>query len=135
MEPILHLSIVVADLGEARVFYEDVIGCTVGRVRDDFVDVWFFGLQLTLQGRPDQVLTREQTGVRHFGVTVAGDELTGLLERAKGADVDWVHELTVDHPGTPQEQSKAKLRDPSGNVIELKAYAEPAVALENLGLA
>lgn len=135
MEPILHLSIAVSDLDDARAFYADVLGCEVGRVREDFVDVWFFGMQLTLQARPDQVLTREQAAVLHFGVTVAGDELVGLLERAKAAEVDWVHELTVDYPGTPQEQSKAKLRDPSGNVIELKAYADPAVALEQLGLA
>jgi extradiol dioxygenase family protein len=135
MEPILHLSIAVADLDAARAFYADVLGCDVGRVREGFVDVWFFGMQITLQARPDQVLTPEQASVLHFGVTVAGDELVGLLERARAADVDWVHELTVDHAGTSREQSKAKLRDPSGNVIELKAYADPTVALELLGLA
>lgn len=133
MEPILHLSLPVADLDAARAFYVDVLGCELGRVRDGWLDVWFFGLQLTLQERPDEVLTPEQTGVRHFGVTVAGDDLVGLLERARAAGVDWVHEVTVDFAGTPQEQTKAKLRDPSGNVIELKSYAHPATALEHLG--
>jgi hypothetical protein len=46
--PILHLSLPVSDLEEARGFYVDVLGCRPGRVRDDWFDVWFFGMQLTL---------------------------------------------------------------------------------------
>ena len=134
MDPILHLSIPVTDLSTARDFYVDVLGCDVGRVRDGWADVWFCGLQLTLQERPDEVLSPEATGVRHFGVTLSADALTTMIDRAEQADVDWVHRLTTDHAGTPQEQSKAKLRDPSGNVIELKAYVDPRVAFEQLGL-
>ena len=32
MEPILHLSLPVADLAAARAFYVDVLGCEPGRV-------------------------------------------------------------------------------------------------------
>ena len=134
MDPILHLSLPVADLAAARAFYEDVLGCETGRVGDDWLDVWFFGLHLTLHEQPDQVLSPTQVGVRHFGVTVTGDELRGLLESATDAQVDWVHALKVDFAGTPREQSKAKLRDPSGNVIELKSYADPNIALAHPGL-
>lgn len=35
---ILHLSIPVRDLAEARAFSAEVLGCPVGRVRDDWVD-------------------------------------------------------------------------------------------------
>jgi extradiol dioxygenase family protein len=35
MEPVLHLSIPVADLSTAREFYVDALGCTLGRVRED----------------------------------------------------------------------------------------------------
>jgi hypothetical protein len=133
VDPILHLSLPVSDLVEARAFYVDVLGCDLGRVREGWLDVWFFGLQLTLQERPDQVLTGAQTGVRHFGVTMAAAELAELISRIEGAPVDWVHRLSTDHPGTAQEQSKAKLRDPSGNVIELKSYVDPAAAFEHLG--
>jgi uncharacterized protein len=134
MTPILHLSLPVADLDAARSFYVDTLGCELGRVRDGWIDVWFYGLQLTLQERPDQVLDAAQTGVRHFGVTLDTATFAPLIARMIAADVDWVHELSTDYAGTPQEQTKAKLRDPSGNVIELKAYAEPAAAFEQLGL-
>ncbi|QXC59478.1 VOC family protein [Aquihabitans sp. G128] len=132
MEPVLHLSLPVADLSAARDFYVDVLGCRLGRVREGWLDVWFFGMQLTLQEHPDQVLAPEQVGVRHFGATLGAGPLRELLARAEAAEVDWADPLHVDFAGTPQEQTKAKLRDPSGNVIELKSYADPAVALEQL---
>jgi len=43
--------------------------------------------------------------------------------------VEWVDELTTEFAGTPREQTKAKLRDPSGNVIEIKTYPDPEAAL------
>ena len=42
------------DLEESAAFYADVLGCDVGRTTDDFVDVWFFGMQLTLHAAPEQ---------------------------------------------------------------------------------
>ncbi|CAN5691618.1 VOC family protein [soil metagenome] len=135
MEPILHLSLPVDDLDAARTFYVDTLGCDLGRVRDGWIDVWFYGLQLTLQEHPDQILSPEQTGVRHFGVTLGSDELRSLIDRIGTTQVDWVAELHTDHPGEPHEQTKSKLRDPSGNVIELKAYSDPAIAFEQLGVA
>ena len=134
MEPILHLSLPVTDLGRSRGFYVDVLGCSPGRVRDGWLDVWFYGLQLTLQNDPDHVLAPDAQGVRHFGVTLGAEALATLLARLEQRDVDWVHEVRTDHAGTPREQTKAKVRDPEGNVIELKSYADPAVAFESLGL-
>lgn len=133
MDPILHLTLPVADLDRTRSFYVDLLGCPLGRVRDGWIDVWFFGLQLTLHERPEQVLPPGQVGVRHFGVTLDAATLRHLITRCSSAGVDWVDELRTEHPGTPREQTKAKLRDPSGHVIELKSYADPAIALEQLG--
>ena len=134
MEPILHLSMPVTDLAAARDFYVDVLGCSLGRVRDGWLDVWFFGMQVTLQERPDEVLSAEQVGTRHFGAALGIEDLQAIIARVEAAGVDWVHPLTTDFAGSPQEQTKAKLRDPSGNVVELKAYADREVALEQLGL-
>ena len=83
MDPILHLSIPVRDLDEAAAFYADVLGCRVGRRTEDFVDVWFFGMQVTLHAAPEEVLTEEQRGVRHFGVILGAAELHGALAKAR----------------------------------------------------
>lgn len=125
----MHLSLPVRDLGEARQFYVDVLGCEPGRVRDDWIDVWFYGMQVTLQLRPDEVPTPAQPGVRHFGVTLSRPALHALLDRV-GNHVEWISAPATDHAGTPRAQTKAKLADPSGNVIELKTYDDSASALE-----
>ena len=130
MDPILHLSLPVRDLESSKRFYVDALGCEVGRERPDFIDVWFYGLQLSLQQHPEQVLPDAQRGVRHFGVTLSSDDLTALLARLEHLPVKWLHEVHTDYPGTPQEQTKAKILDPSGNAIELKAYADPNAAFE-----
>jgi extradiol dioxygenase family protein len=41
-----------------------------------------------------------------------------------------VSPLSTDDAGQPTEQTKAKLADPSGNVIELKTYVDVTAALE-----
>lgn len=102
-----------------------MLGCPLGRVRDGWIDVWFHGLQLTLQERPDEVPTAP--GVRHFGVTLPADVLGPLLAELDGR-VEWIDPVHTDHAGTAREQTKAKLADPSGNVIELKSYRDPAAA-------
>lgn len=55
-EPILHISLPVRDLEETRRFYVDILGCELGRVRDEFLDVFFFGCQVTFHDRPAEVL-------------------------------------------------------------------------------
>jgi len=130
VRPILHLSLPVRDLRIARDFYVEALGCQAARTRDGFVDVWFFGMQLTLQDRPDEVRESKPGGSRHFGVTLARDEFDELLVRLEVAAVPWVVPVTTDNEGLPTEQTKAKLADPSGNVIEIKSYRDVDTALE-----
>ena len=134
MVPILHLSIPVRDLAEARRFYSEVLGCEVARTRDDFCDVWFYGLQLTLQDRPDEV-AEVRPGVRHFGVTLDRPSFDVAVARVESHHVDWLVPVRTDNAGEAVEQTKAKLADPSGNVIELKSYADVTRALEHATVA
>jgi hypothetical protein len=126
LEPILHLSFPVRDLAASVAFYTEGLGCTVGRRRSGFTDVWFYGMQITLHAQPEQVLPPEQRGVRHFGVTLERTELDAILARLDSHGVAWLDRVSTDHPGTPREQTKAKVLDPDGNAIELKSYGDPA---------
>jgi len=129
MDPVLHLSIDVADLDESRHFYVDVLGCRPGRTRETWMDVWFFGLQLTLHQRPERVLPPGLQGKRHFGVTLGADRFDALVARVQAEpDVRWVAPVSTDYAGTARQQTKGKLVDPSGNVIELKTYVDPQAA-------
>lgn len=126
-DPVLHLSLPVSDLDAARRFYVDALGCRVGRVRHDWIDVWFFGMQLTLQHQPDEVRSLAEQGVRHFGVVLPDAEsYSSLIDRLRAAGVEWL--------SAPQEHASAELSgkvggkfaDPSGNVIEVKHYPDQA---------
>jgi extradiol dioxygenase family protein len=130
MQPILHLSIPVRDLDEARKFYVDSLGCEAARARKGYQDVWFFGMQITLHDRPDEVAALHPGSVRHFGVTLARDDFDALTARLGARDVRWLSPVTTDDEGKPTEQTKTKVADPSGNVIELKTYVDVASALE-----
>ena len=129
MDPVPHLSIVVDDLAAARAFYVDTLGCRPGREREGWMDVWFFGLQLTLQARPDQARSLEEQGARHFGATLGAEEFSTTVGRLEAEPaIRWLVPVTTDHAGTARQQTKCKLADPAGNVIELKTYADPAAA-------
>ncbi len=130
MQPILHLSLPVDDLEEARRFYVDLLGCVPGRARPDWIDVWFFGMQVTLHDAPGQVQAPGERQVRHFGVTLSRPELDGLLEQLRDAPIRWLRPVTTEHAGTDHEQTKAMIADPSGNAIELKTYTDPVAAFE-----
>jgi hypothetical protein len=130
VQPILHLSLPVRDIEEARDFYVRVLGCQPARHRDDFVDVWFFGLQLTLHERPDEATGLVPGSSRHFGVTLGRDEFDQLVEHLERNGVEWVSPVATDDAGLVTEQTKAKIVDPSGNVIEVKTYRDVQAALE-----
>lgn len=130
VRPILHLSLPVRDLEEARDFYVHALGCQAARQRDDFVDVWFFGLQLTLQDRPDEATGLVPGSARHFGVTLGREEFDQLVEHLGRSGVQWVSPVSTDDAGQLTEQTKAKIVDPSGNVIEVKTYRDVQAALE-----
>ena len=121
--PIFHLSFPVDDLDEALAFYVG-LGGVAGRREGAWADVALFGAQLTLLQVPEDVV-RPMPRSRHFGATLPWDKwerLVGRLDR-------FIEPPRVDHPGTEREQGKAMIADPSGNLVELKAYRQPAAVL------
>jgi extradiol dioxygenase family protein len=129
MEPILHLSIPVRDLEEAQEFYVRTLGCTPARVGQGFVDVWFYGMQLTLQDRPAES-GLDPAGSRHFGVTLSRPEFDAAVAHLRALPVQWLVPVSTDDEGLGTEQTKTKIADPSGNVIELKTYRDIEEALQ-----
>ena len=126
---IFHLSIPVADLLTAKRFYVDVLDAKVGREQEDWLDILLWGHQITLQKRPDEVKPIAEQGKRHFGATLPWEEWESAVQRLKSLRVKFLSEPLVLLKGTPEEQAKFYLVDPSNNVIEVKAYRDPLTTI------
>jgi uncharacterized protein len=127
VRPIFHLSIPVRDLGEAVDFYGSQLGAEIGRRTDGFADALVFGAQVTLHNDPGSV-TSPMPRTRHFGATLRWDEWESVASRFAGGPLV-VEPPTISYEGEPAEQGKIMIVDPSGNLIEIKAYRQPEKVL------
>jgi extradiol dioxygenase family protein len=129
MRYIFHLSIPVHDLEQARRFYVETLGARGGRAHADWLDVLLWGHQVTLQLRPREVLPADAQGKRHFGVVLPWNEWEREAARIGASGAGFLSQPQVLFAGEPDEQAKFYLRDPSNNVIEVKAYRDVARTL------
>jgi extradiol dioxygenase family protein len=130
---IFHLSFPVADLNTSKQFYVRILGASIGRENAEWLDILLWGHQITLHLRPDEVLSRERQGKRHFGIVLPWSEWQSLAKRIRTDGIAFYREPEVLPEGTPQEQAKFYLEDPSNNVIELKAYRNFSATLKQKG--
>ena len=126
-----HLAIPVTDLAAARAFYGDRLGCPEGRSSEQWIDFDFFGHQLVTHLAPpstDGPIANEVDGdhvpVPHFGVVLTMAEFDLLADHLRDAGQRFVIEPRVRFKGLPGEQATMFLRDPSGNALEFKAFAD-----------
>ena len=130
--PPFHLAIPVVELAATRHFYCDTLGLGIGREATDWLDLNFFGHQVTLhiarehkESLPTNAVDGKNVPVRHFGVVLSVPDWRTLAERLRSADVEFLIEPGVRFAGQPGEQHTLFVRDPSGNVLEFKSFADP----------
>ncbi|TXC68161.1 glyoxalase [Sphingorhabdus soli] len=126
-----HYAFVVDDLDAARTFYRDVIGCGEGRSSDSWIDFDMFGHQIVAHlGDTGDPIANPVDGhdvpVPHFGVVLTLEDFRALAERLVGAGLAFVIPPTVRFAGKAGEQHTMFLRDPAGNALEFKAFADDA---------
>lgn len=127
-----HLAFPVHDLATTRAFYRDVLGCGEGRSSAQWIDFDFFGHQLVAHLAPDNAgrdaarnhVDGHGVPVPHFGVVLTLADFDAMAERLRGAGVTFEIEPYTRFKGQPGEQSTMFFRDPSGNAIEIKAFAD-----------
>ena len=126
-----HLAFPVHDLTAARAFYGALLGCREGRSSADWVDFYFFGHQIVAHLDPQGTVTvpanavdGQAVPVRHFGVVLPMEAWRAAAGKLTAAGVDFVIEPYVRFKGEPGEQATMFFKDPSGNALELKAFAD-----------
>ena len=125
-----HLAFPVHDLAAARRFYGETLGCPEGRSSDEWIDFNFYGHQIVAHLAP-QASGEAQTNavdghgvpVRHFGIVLPLPDWHAMAERLKKAGTRFVIEPYTRFVGQPGEQATMFFLDPSGNALEIKAFA------------
>lgn len=135
--PPFHLAFPVHDLAAARAFYGGVLGCAEGRSSEEWVDFDFHGHQIVAHLVPDakaraasNPVDGHDVPVPHFGLVMNMADWEKLAARLKAADTDFAIPPTVRFKGQAGEQATMFFRDPSGNALEFKAFADDAMIFE-----
>ena len=128
-----HLAFPVHDLALARKFYGELLDCPEGRSSDDWVDFNFYGHQIVAHLAPAETGPAQRNAVdghgvpvRHFGIVLPMAEWEPLAARLKAEGIEFVIEPYIRFKGEPGEQATMFFLDPSGNALEIKAFADIA---------
>ena len=127
-----HLAIPVTDLAACERFYGEVLGCPQGRRDRHWIDFDFFGHQLVIHEVESSVTDAGSNAVDghgvpvpHFGVVLSLPQWETLVAGLRAAGVEFVVEPHRRFQGTAGEQATCFLRDPAGNALEFKGFADP----------
>lgn len=128
--PRFHLAFPVHDIKAARRFYVDLLGCSVGREAERWIDFDFHGHQVSAhladedEKRLHNAVDGQQVPVRHFGLILEWNEWQVLADRLAAAAIEFLVEPYIRFEGEPGEQGTFFVTDPSGNALEFKTFRD-----------
>jgi len=127
-----HLALPVTDLVAAEQFYCGLLGCGKGRTAARWIDLNFFGHQVTLHlvdesdvKVPTNPVDGDRVPSRHFGVVLDMTDWRTLADRLEEKNTEFLISPKVRFVGEVGEQATLFLFDPSGNALEFKSFADP----------
>ncbi len=126
-----HLAFPVKDLSITRRFYEDLLGCTVGRSAERWIDFDFWGHQISahlteqeIQEPPANAVDGKNVPIKHFGAILTMEEWEALADKLKKEGIEFIIEPYIRFKGEVGEQATMFFLDPSGNALEFKAFKD-----------
>ena len=126
-----HLAFPVSDLAKTRAFYEDLLGCSVGRTAERWIDFNFWGSQISAHLVDGEVVEThhnqvdgKQVPVKHFGAILEWEEWQNLAQKLRVNGTEFIIEPYVRFAGEVGEQATMFFLDPSGNAIEFKSFKD-----------
>lgn len=125
-----HLAIAVSDLKLCTSFYQQVLGCELGRCAETWQDLNFFGHQLVLHEAKNHnkieanPVDGHSVPIPHFGVVLTMPEWQNLKKQLLKAEIQFEIKPHIRFQGQVGEQATMFFYDPSGNALEFKAFAD-----------
>ncbi|HBC04120.1 MAG: glyoxalase [Aequorivita sp.] len=130
--PPFHLAIPVDNLEASRKFYRDILELTEGRSSDHWVDFDFFGHQLVIHLKEINSEEKESSNpvdgknvpIPHFGVVLDMQTFKDFSEKLIQKNLTFIIEPYIRFKGQVGEQATMFFKDPAGNALEFKAFAD-----------
>ena len=129
-----HLAFAVTDIAATERFFVDLLGCSIGRRAERWIDFDFFGHQVSAHLVDGELAPAETNPVdgekvpsRHFGAILEWDDWQSLSKRLIDAKISFLIEPQIRFEGEVGEQATMFFRDPSGNALEFKAFKDKAM--------
>ncbi|MBL6902647.1 MAG: VOC family protein [SAR86 cluster bacterium] len=125
---LFHLAIPVLDLGAAKDFYINILGCSKGRSSAKWIDFNFYGHQLVCHEVKESInknmndVDGNNIPVPHFGIILDWREFHSLSTDLQSKNINFIIEPTIRFKGKVGEQAIMFLKDPSDNAIEFKSF-------------
>ena len=137
LEP-FHLAFPVHDLSEAKEFYTKILGCSLGRSSEHWIDFNLIGHQVVAHLKPDELsktktsdVDNKQVPVRHFGIVLEWQKWHEFSKNLKQKGVKFLIEPYIRFKGEVGEQATIFFLDPSGNALEFKSFKDPEMLFKN----
>ena len=123
-----HLAFPVKNLNKSKIWYSEILGCTVGRESDEWIDFNLYGHQIVAHLSNENyientnLVDNKNIPVRHFGVILEFKEWEELVEKLKKNETKFLIKPQIRFKGKKGEQKTFFIKDPDGNALEFKAF-------------
>ena len=130
-----HLAIPFSNLEKSKGFYKDILGCSLGRSSDKWVDFNFFKHQLVIhqsnniQEQKYNSVDGHDVPIPHFGVILDWEQWHKFSNRIKD-EIEFVIEPYIRFKGQTGEQATMFFLDPDNNALEFKAFKNDKMIFE-----
>lgn len=133
-----HLAFPVKDIDKTKKFYVDILGCKVTKATDHWLNINFFGHQLSIHHNPHMkvdpktiMVEDKEVPLHHFGLILKKNDWEVLAEKLEKEGVNFIISPKLKHEKQLCEQAIMFLKDPSGNGIEFKCFTDPQQAFDH----
>jgi len=135
--PRFHIAFPVKNLKNTKDFYTNILGCSLGRESDKWIDFNLYGHQIVAHFAPEECKKPNVNKVdgdvipcRHFGVILPWGKWEKLGESIKKKRIRFMIKPKIRFKNLKGEQGTFFLGDPSGNVLEFKSFKNDSMVFE-----
>jgi hypothetical protein len=131
MKP-FHFAFKVKDIDSTKKFYQEILGCKLGRETKSWVDFDFFGHQLSAHvstinldldfcGLVDGI----SVPIPHYGCILNNTDFQTVAKQLEKHQIHFIIKPQIRYKGQLAEQKTMFILDFSNNPIEFKSFKNP----------